>query len=502
MQETNNQGMTTLETIAALSTPAGEAALHVIRLSGSKAVEIIDRCFQTRSESWHNGDANVLCLGWFCDGDKKIDQILATRMRAPASFTGEPMAEINCHGGMVVARRILDICCRQGARLAQPGEFSKRAFLNGKIDLVQAEGIIDLINAKNEMAADLALQQLGGRLSESVQGMRQEIMDLVASLEAYIDFPEEDDVDPVMEGTLREGLLKIETSLEEILRSSRTGKVIRDGIRTVIAGAPNVGKSSLLNALTQEDRAIVTDIPGTTRDEIHEYVTLGDMVLHLIDTAGLRESDDPIETLGIQRTHKAMASADVILLMLDGTRTAPGQLTDHEKQVLSEYWQKTIIIVNKTDLCEVPFYESSTPSAELNTPLAESNTPLAESNTPFAELDAYFSEFPIPFSELAIPFSVKEGRGFIELQAELNKRFFDGLDINRQPLLSNMRHIEAVQRSLESVQKALTAIELKVPFDLVSIDLTRALEEISLVTGHDVREDVIGRIFQRFCIGK
>ncbi|MCL1853047.1 MAG: tRNA uridine-5-carboxymethylaminomethyl(34) synthesis GTPase MnmE [Peptococcaceae bacterium] len=465
------------ETIVALATPPGEAALHLIRLSGSQAEDIMNACFQTRSAAWLRGDVSVLCLGWFCDDGKRIDQIMAARMRGPASFTGENVVEISCHGGMVIVHRILDICCRCGARLAQPGEFSKRAFLNGKIDLVQAEAIIDLINAKNDLSADLALVQLGGAVSEAVKGLRGELLDIVASIEAHIDFPEEE-VELVQADVLQTDLIRVRETMQEALRASRTGKIIREGIVTVIAGTPNVGKSSLLNALLGEERAIVTDIPGTTRDEIHESANLGGLLLHLIDTAGLRKSEDPIEILGIARSRKALEQADVVLFMLDATRKAVEKqermLSEQEREVLVQYADKTIVLVNKTDLLYT----------DMRVEIAAK--PVREAG----------------YELTCIPFSVKARTGFDELKTELRKRFLDGFDMYRQPFLANERQIEAVRVGLAYVEKALGALGASVPFDLVSLDILRALEEVSLITGHEVREDVIERIFARFCIGK
>ncbi|MCL1918488.1 MAG: tRNA uridine-5-carboxymethylaminomethyl(34) synthesis GTPase MnmE [Peptococcaceae bacterium] len=473
------------ETIVALSTPPGEAALHVIRMSGPKAEEILNTCFQTHSEAWRRGDVFVLCLGWFCQGEKKIDQILAVRMRAPHSFTGEDLVEIQCHGGRVNAHRILDVCCGCGARLAEAGEFSKRAFLNGKMDLIQAEALIDLITAKNDMSADLALLQMEGGLSESINVLRNEMMDVLAGVEAYIDFPDDMEGEEGFLGKgflekdlLRERLLGIKKSMEEVLRGSKRGRIIRDGIRTVIAGAPNVGKSSLLNAFVGEERAIVTEIPGTTRDEIHEYVHFGESVLHMIDTAGLRESSDPIEILGIERTRRALDEADIILFLVDGTRLCEdAALLPQEDEVLREYGQKAVVLVNKMDLLEKE-NKSSHHKAEGRRCAG------------------------IEKSLTWIPFSVKDRMGFEVLEAELKRRFMDGFNMYEQPVLSNMRQIEAVRASLISVEKVLEAVGSGVPLDLISIDIMAAVEEISLVTGHDVREDVIGRIFQRFCIGK
>lgn len=457
------------ETIVALATPPGEGAIHIVRLSGKDAGWIVDNCFRPVNEKkWLKETTFTLHLGWYYDEDTRIDQVLISRMRAPFSYTGENVYEINCHGGIHTAKRIIQACLRKGARIAEAGEFSKRAFLNGKMDLVQAEAVIDLITSKTDLAADLALQQLGGGLSSQIDGLRQEILDILSYIEAKIDFPE-DEIDEIdfqklwqMIGFTREKALGI-------LKGSKTGKIIREGLSTVIAGRPNVGKSSLLNALVKEERAIVTDIPGTTRDELHEYIKLGEVMLHLIDTAGIRESKDLVEKIGIERTWKALSQADIVLLLIDASEYITDGLTQDEKIILSNYPEKTILLINKTDLV--------------------------------SEYD--LEKLSVYRDIVILPFSVQERIGFDALEKEIHRRVFEGEAVlTDQVLLSNVRQIQAIERCINALGKAGQGISANMPFDIISIDVRNALEELSLITGHKVQEDLLDNIFSRFCIGK
>lgn len=457
------------DTIVALATPPGEGAIHIVRLSGKQAQRIINSCFQpTNQEKGLVQQSYTLNLGWFFDGATKIDQVLVGKMLGPNSYTGEDVFEINCHGGMIPASRIIEACLHHGACLAEAGEFSKRAFLNGKIDLIQAEAIVDLITARTELSADLAVSQLGGNLSSRINEVRQDILDILSYIEATIDFPE-DEIDDLALKELYEKIAKAKENSLEIFKGSKTGKIIREGLSTVIAGRPNVGKSSLLNAFLREDRAIVTDVPGTTRDEIHEYIKVGEVLLQLIDTAGIRESEDPVEMIGIERAWKALNIADVILLLIDAAEICSGRLTKEEKLILEEYANKTIVLINKIDL--LPSYE--------------------------------FDDSFLPTEVFALPFSVIKRTGFAELEKEILRRVFEGdVSISADPLLSNIRQIQALEKCIHYLENALEAVYANVPFDLVSIDIRSALEEISSITGHQVQEDLLNNIFSRFCIGK
>lgn len=451
------------DTIVAMATSLGEASIHVIRLSGPQSEQIIKSCFLPKNkERWDRQETYQLYLGKFIDEDKVIDEVLVSRMLSPYSFTGEDVLEISCHGGLFVAQRILEICLKNGAHLAEPGEFTKRAFLNGKLDLVQAEAIIDLISAKNEKSADLAISQLDGGLSLKISELRDHVLEVLAFIEAGIDFPE-DDVEELDRDVLKLKLAQGINLAEDLFKGSRTGKILRQGLLTVIVGQPNVGKSSLLNSLMKEERAIVTDIPGTTRDEIRETVNLGGILLQLVDTAGIRESLDPVEKIGIERTWKALAKAELILLLIE----AGNNLSADERNIIEHYSDRVIVLVNKIDTVK-----------NINTAGPLNN-------------------------ETWIPFSVRKGIGFEELEKEVKNRVYQGVsEQTKEPLLSNIRQISALERGLSSLNNALLSLEAGIPWDILSIDVRQALQDLSEITGQNVQESLLDDIFSRFCIGK
>ena len=451
------------DTIVAMATAMGETSIHILRLSGSEAGTIIEKCFEPQNmERWSRRENFTLNLGIFRDESRVLDEVLVGRMLAPSSYTGEDVYEINCHGGTFVAQRILQACIRHGAQLAEPGEFSKRAFLNGKMDLIQAEAIIDLICSRTETAANLALTQLSGGLSEAIVSLREKILETLAFIEAGIDFPE-DDVETLDRETLGIRVNEALVDTKHLLAGSKTGKILRDGLLTVIVGRPNVGKSSLLNALLHEERAIVTDIPGTTRDEIRESVSVGGILLKLVDTAGICESKDLVERLGIERTWKALQTAELILLVVQANLP----LTKDELHILDIYADKVIIIVNKIDL------------------LKNENNFVDYRNSQW------------------IPFSVLQHRGFQELEVEIQGRVYQGEAVlASDSLLSNVRQISALERCDTALKQASESIKLGMPWDILSIDLRQALQYVSEITGHNVQESLLEDIFSRFCIGK
>ena len=452
------------DTIVAMATAIGDASIHIIRISGPKATKIIEECFKPRNkERWLRGESFTLNRGVFYDQAKALDEVLVGRMLAPSSYTGEDVYEVNCHGGLFVAQRILKSLLSQGAQLAEPGEFSKRAFLNGKFDLVQAEAIIDLISSRTETSANLALSQLSGGLSERITSLRDGILEILAFIEAGIDFPE-DEVDSLDRVTLESLINKVLADTKLLLEGSKTGKVLRDGLNTVIVGQPNVGKSSLLNALLHEERAIVTDIPGTTRDEIRESVSVGGILLQLIDTAGICESDDLVERLGIERTWKALKTADLVLLVVQANLS----LSEVERHILDCYSDKVIVLVNKIDILS---------NGQLDIPLNEKG--------------------------FWIPFSVLQFQGFDELEKEIRKRVYQGEGIiTNDPLLSNVRHITSLERCDYAMNQSLNSLQHGMPWDILSIDIRQALQYVSEITGHNVQESLLEDIFSRFCIGK
>ena len=451
------------DTIIAMATAMGEAGIHILRLSGSKAEAIIEECFEPQNkERWLSRENFTLNLGIFRDEDRILDQVLVGRMLAPSSYTGEDVYEVNCHGGPFVAQRILQACIHHGAHLAEPGEFSKRAFLNGKLDLVQAEAVIDLISSRTETAANLAISQLSGGLSGKILNLREEILEILAFIEASIDFPE-DDVENLDRETLESKINIALVDALNLLSGSKTGKILRDGLITVIVGRPNVGKSSLLNALLHEERAIVTDIPGTTRDEIRESVSVGGILLQLVDTAGICESEDLVERLGIERAWNAMKKAELILLVVQANLP----LTEDEHHIMETYPEKVIVLVNKIDLLE--------------------NEQCA----------------CIIQQGVRIPFSVHQHRGFEDLEAEIGRRVYQGETVRvTEPLLSNVRQISSLEHCYVSLTQALESLQKEMPWDILSIDTRQALQYVSEITGHNVQESLLEEIFSRFCIGK
>ncbi len=457
------------DTIIALATALGEASIHVIRMSGPQSKKIINQCFAPRIQRRWDEEINyTLHLGYFYSDEKLLDEVLVSRMFAPTSFTGEDVIEINCHGGLLVAERILEECLRQGARLAEPGEFTKRAFLNGKLDLVQAEAIVDLISAKTDVSANLALSQMSGGLSLKICNLREQVLETLAFIEAGIDFPE-DEVESLDRDRLSERIDIGINLAQELLIGSKTGKILREGMLTAIVGQPNVGKSSLLNALMKEERAIVTDIPGTTRDEIRESVNIGGVLLQLVDTAGIRESNDVVELLGIERSWRAIEKADLILLLIQ----AGSELSLEEQRIIKENAHKVIVLMNKVDLLsEFPERERS-------------------ADSDLFKLGVW------------IPFSVKENKGFSELEEEIKKRVYQGNEERtKEPLISNVRQISSLERSFNALQSARTAVQTGLPWDIVSIDIRQALQEVSQMTGDNIQETLLDDIFSRFCIGK
>lgn len=457
------------DTISAVATAIGEGGIGIIRISGPQAVEIADQIF-----AGING-RRICDIGSFQAGYGRIidprtkvdvDEVLALVMRAPRSYTREDVVEIHCHGGPVPLRRILDLTLAYGARLAEPGEFTKRAFLNGRLDLTQAEAVIDIIRAKTDASLKMAVGHLAGQLSERIREMRHEILRMIAHLEAAIDFPEED-IEQIAASEVAAFIQPVIHNLTALLASAQTGRILRDGLQTVIIGKPNVGKSSLLNALLREKRAIVTDIPGTTRDIIEEYVNISGIPLKIVDTAGIRETADIVEQIGVEKAREFVASADLLLLLLD----ASAPLTPEDRDVLALLpGRQAIVLINKSDL---------PPALEVE------------------EVQQLIEDRQI------IRISVLEGTGLAELEEAIVNRVYSGQIIQAEgSFVNNVRHSNLLQAAKERLTDALASIDAGMPPDCVVIDLRAAWDKLGEVTGDTVGEDIIAQIFAQFCIGK
>lgn len=454
-------------TIAAIATSPGEGGIGIIRISGIDACCIADKIFQARGGKFAESTPYLMRFGHVVRGDKTIvDEGLAVFMKAPHSYTGEDVVEIQIHGSMEALRQTLALVLENGAVPAARGEFTKRAFLNGRLDLTQAEAVMDVIEAKGAAALSQAESHLSGKLSSFVHTCRDELTDLITKLEVTIDYPEED-LEDLTNEQMEEGLVTIQKFLAELLQRSEEGRIIKDGLRTAIVGRPNAGKSSLLNALLQEDRAIVTDIPGTTRDTIEESIKIGGVPLVLMDTAGLRETDNRVEQIGIERARASMEKADLILAVIDGSQP----LTPDDRNLLSSLkGRNAIVILNKYDLPQETEIEDV---RELS------------GNIPCIRLSAQY------------------GSGMDDLKEELRKiTGHQDADAGRELFLTNLRHVDLVKKSLASVERALESVRNGMPADCIVVDLTEAWTQMGAITGDTVDDELINGIFERFCVGK
>jgi tRNA modification GTPase len=455
-----------LDTIAAISTPMGEGGIAIVRVSGKEAIPIVDKIYRGK-HTLSSVDSHTIHYGYLIDpqSGQKVEEVLVSVLREPKTYTREDIVEVNCHGGIVSVKRVLDLILDAGARLAEPGEFTKRAFLNGRIDLSQAEAVIDLIRAKTDRAMNVALQQVEGRLSRKVQALRQKLIETLAHIEVTIDYPEHD-VEEMTQQLLQEKALAVRKEIEQLLQTADQGKILREGLATVIIGRPNVGKSSLMNALVHENRAIVTDVPGTTRDVLEEYVSVRGVPLRLVDTAGIRETEDIVERIGVERSRKELEKADLILLVLNFAEA----LTEQDRQLLKLVrGMKTIVVVNKTDL--------------------EQKIDLTEVRT--------------LFSGQIITTSLKEDEGIEELeQAIANLYFSGGVEAGDVTYVSNARHISLLKQAKRAIEDALHGLEAGVPVDVVQIDLQKTWELLGEIIGDAVSESLIDQLFSQFCLGK
>jgi tRNA modification GTPase len=455
------------DTIAAISTALGEGAIGIVRLSGDEAIAIADRLYKGKNQLAEVASHSIV-YGHIIDattGDR-VEEAMVSVMRAPRTFTREDVVEINCHGGIMSVNRVLQLALKHGARLAEPGEFTKRAFLNGRIDLSQAEGVIDLIRAKTDRAMNVALNQIDGRLSKKIQVLRQALLETVAHVEVNIDYPEYD-AEVMTHSLLQEKAQFVIREIDALLATAAQGKILREGLSTVIIGRPNVGKSSLLNSLVHENKAIVTDIPGTTRDVIEEYVNVRGVPLRLVDTAGIRETEDIVERIGVERSREVLKKADLILLVLNY-----GEELSSEDEALFQAVEKmnVIVIVNKTDVEQ---------KIDLNRVRAlAANRPMVTT-------------------------SLLRDEGVEQLEQAIADLFFagtiEGADVT---YVSNTRHIALLEQAKTTIEDALAGIEMEIPIDLVQIDVTRTWELLGEIIGDSVQESLIDQLFSQFCLGK
>ena len=455
------------DTIAAVATPLSASGIGIIRISGPEALQIADRVFKEAGNkpSLCESLTHTIHYGHILEENQVIDEVLVMVMRSPRSYTTEDTVEINCHGGVLVLRKVLDLVLKNGARAADPGEFTRRAFLNGRMDLAQAESVMDLIESKNEYAMRGSLNTLKGKFSEKIRSLRSEILYQNAYLEAALDDPEHISLEGFSEKLLQETESWIE-KISSLISQFHNGRILREGIRTVILGRPNVGKSSLMNLLMGEERAIVTEIAGTTRDTLEEYLTINEMGLTLVDTAGIRDTDDVVEKIGVERARRIAEEADLSLYVVDGSENL--QEEDYE---IMEFIRnrKAIVILNKNDLNMLMLPR----------------------------------ELEFLVSKKVISFSAVSGEGLTELKAEIQKMFYEGrLFMNDELFMENIRQKESLEKARNSLTMVKNSLLDGMPEDLVSIDLVDAYEELGKVIGESVDEDLINEIFGRFCMGK
>lgn len=459
--------MVNTDTIAAIATAMGSSGVGIVRISGEEAIEIADRIFRLKGgrEKLAEQKSHTIHYGFICDGEEVVDEVLVMLMKGPRSFTAEDTVEIDCHGGMLVTRRILETVLKAGARLAEPGEFTKRAFLNGRIDLSQAEAVIDVINAKNEYALKSSVGQLRGSVSKRIKALREQILFEIAFIESALDDPEHISLDGYGEQLMAK-LEDMDSELCKLIKSSSNGRVVSEGVKTVILGKPNAGKSSLMNVLVGEDRAIVTDIAGTTRDILEEHIYLQGISLNVVDTAGIRDTDDVVEKIGVTRAMSAAEDADLIIYVVDGSR----ELDENDYQIMEFIKdRKAVVLLNKSDLEQVVSMEE------------------------IMEKSAH----PV------FAISAKKESGIEQLEEEIKSLFYEGeIDFNDQVMITNVRHAQALREAYDSILMVKRSIEDEMPEDFYSIDLMNAYEKLGLIIGESVEDDLVNEIFSKFCMGK
>ena len=455
------------DTIAAIATAMSSSGIGIIRVSGEQAVSIVNRIFISRKDNFdlNTAPSHHIYYGMIQDGEEVLDEVLVMLMRGPHSYTAEDTVEIDCHGGVLVMKKILETVIKYGARPAEPGEFTKRAFLNGRIDLSQAEAVIDVINAQNDYAVKSSVSQLKGSVSKKVKALRERILYQIAFIESALDDPEHISLDGYEE-ELSGKLDDMTGEMEKLVRSADSGRVVSEGIRTVILGKPNAGKSSLMNVLLGEERAIVTDIAGTTRDTLEEHIHMHGISLNIIDTAGIRETEDLVEQIGVNRAKVAADEADLIIYVVDGSR----ELDENDAQIMELIRdRKAVVLLNKTDLETV-----------ISEELLQAKT-----------------------GKTVISISAKEETGSDKLEKTIQNLFYEGsIDFNDEVLITNVRHKTALQNALKSLYMVKQSIENQMPEDFLTIDLMDAYEQLGTIIGEAVEDDLVNEIFGKFCMGK
>ncbi len=448
------------DTIAAISTALGVGAISIIRVSGNEAIEIVNKIWSGKDLSLC--DTHTIHYGFIKVGEEKIDEVLLSIMKAPKTFTREDVIEINSHGGIATTNRILELLLTNGCRLAEPGEFTKRAFLNGRIDLIEAEGVMDLISAKTEKSRSLALSQMTGNVSSMIHNLRKRLVDIISNIEVNIDYPEYEDIEVVTIEKIKENISYIEEEIKRILSRSETGSIIKEGIKTAIVGKPNVGKSSILNRLLEEEKAIVTDIAGTTRDIVEGDVALDGILLHMIDTAGIRDTNDAVESIGVQKSLEWIEKAELVLYVLNNNE----EITEEEKELLLKIKSKpSIIIVNKNDLK---------------------------------------SHLEIPKVDIPIIYmSALENKGIEELRKEIKNLFhLEEIEQSDYTYLSSARSISLLKQCLKSLDAVYIGIKQNLPIDMIEIDLKTIWNLLGEIIGETYSEELINDMFSKFCLGK
>ena len=456
-----------MSTIASISTAPGIGGIGIVRISGENTFKIIERIFRPKTQSSIDEiKGYTLKYGNIIENGNIIDEVLVSYFKAPKSYTTENMCEINSHGGNIIVKKILELCLKNGADLAEPGEFTKRAFLNGRIDLAQAESVIDVINAKSDREVQSGIKQLEGYLSKEIKSIKKEILNVLVNAEVSIDYPEYD-IPEVQEKEIREMIENVKSKLEKLEKSFNNGKIIKDGIKTAIIGKPNSGKSSLLNAILKEERAIVTDIAGTTRDTIEEFVNINGIPLKLVDTAGIRETSDEVEKIGVKKSIKQAEEADLIIAIFDASK----ELTQEDLEILKLIERKeSIILLNKVDL---------------KTIITEKDERLKNSSANILKISALNK------------IGIEDLYNKISEMFNLNKINFDN-----EILITNIRHKNIISKALENIRKVEESLNNNMPIDIITIYIKEILENLSEITGEAVTEDVINEIFSKFCLGK